>query len=272
MSNFQEINDDESDIYQLQLKMEGTSSSGLKNLINTNTNTNTSQGTAINGNSTNITNLLSQTSGVGTSGLKTLINTNISNINSITTLTNTHEVEITALQNQGSGLFSDMVYFKINTPKYYDMVGSSHGAITGSELSSFELTSDEKRFVIGDLGIVQDTFSPNDYTITESGTKISFGWTSNNVLVFYKMEHYDNSAGNRTLTFGMYDDHHNTNKFSIRHDVYMDSSSFRFKHISGFAGTIAIQNYANYYFWAKSNGGGKLQSVQFFLVRASKNF
>lgn len=267
MSNFQEINDDESDIYQLQLKMEGTSSSGLKNLVDVNS--------AKNG----ITSaeqfklgLINIVSNKDINNMDTNINTNSTNINQLTTLTNTHEVEITALQNQGSGLFSDMVYFIMNTPKYYDMTGTSHGAITGSQLTSFELTSDEKRFVIGDLGIVQDTFSPNDFSITESGTKISFGWSSNNVLVFYKMEHYDNSAGNRTLTFGMYDAHHSTNKFSIRHDVYMDSSSYRFKHISGFAGTIAIQNYANYYFWAKSNGGGKLQGVQFFLVRASKNF
>ena len=36
MSNFQEINDDESDIYQLQLQIEGTNSSGLKNLIDVN--------------------------------------------------------------------------------------------------------------------------------------------------------------------------------------------------------------------------------------------
>ena len=267
MSNFQEINDDESDIYQLQLQIEGTNSSGLKNLIDVNT-----QKDGISSQERFKLGLINIVSNKDINNMDTNINTNTTNINQLTTLTNTHEVEITALQNAGSGLFSDMTYFIMNSPKYYDMVGSSHGAITGSELSSFELTSDEKRFVIGDLGIVQDTESPNNFSFSDTGTKISFGWSSYNVLVFYKMEMYDNSAGNRTLTFGMYDGHHNTNKFSIRHDVYMDSSSFRFKQISGFAGTIAIQNYANYYFWAKSSGGGKLQGVQFFLVKASKNF
>ena len=187
---------------------------------------------------------------------RALITTNTTNINGFET-----------------GLFGDMNYFIMNSPTYFDMTGSGFtGAITGSVLSSFELTSDPKRFVIGSLGIAQDTESPNNFSFTESDTLIQFGWSANTVLVFYKMEMYDNSSGNRTLEFGMYDDHHNTNKFSIRHDVYMDSSSFRFKQVSGFAGSIAIQNYAKYYFWAKSNGGGKLQGVQFFLVRSNKNF
>ena len=178
----------------------------------------------------------------------------------------------TNINNLESGLFNNMTYFIMNSPSYYDMVGSSFGAITGSVLTSFELTTDPKRFVIGSLGIVQDTESPNNFSFSESDTKITFGWTSTNVLVFYRMEHYDNSAGNRTITFGMYDDYNNVSKFSIRHDVYMDSSSFRFKQISGFAGSIAIQSSASYYFYAKSSGGGKLQGVQFFLVNATKAF
>lgn len=184
-----------------------------------------------------------------------LITTNTTNINALET-----------------GLFDNMTYFIMNSPSYYDMVGSSFGAVTGSELTSFELTTDPKRFVIDTTGIAQDTFSPNQMTFSESGTKVTFGWTEINVLVFYRMEHYDNSAGNRTITFGMYDDTNNVSKFSVRHDVYMDSSSFRFKQISGFAGTIAIQSSASYYFYAQSSGGGKLQGVQFFLVNATKAF
>lgn len=186
---------------------------------------------------------------------RALITTNTTNINALET-----------------GLFDNMTYFIMNSPSYYDMVGSSFGAVTGSELTSFELTTDPKRFVIDTTGIAQDTFSPNQMTFSESGTKVTFGWTEINVLVFYRMEHYDNSAGNRTITFGMYDDTNNVSKFSVRHDVYMDSSSFRFKQISGFAGTIAIQSSASYYFYAQSSGGGKLQGVQFFLVNATKAF
>tara|TARA_R100000734_G_C3313970_1_gene105439 strand:+ start:851 stop:1618 length:768 start_codon:yes stop_codon:yes gene_type:complete len=184
----------------------------------------------------------------------------------------TANANTTAIAGITSGLFDNMTYFIMNSPSYYDMVGSSFGAVTGSELTSFELTTDPKRFVIDTTGIAQDTFSPNQMTFSESGTKVTFGWTEINVLVFYKMEHYDNSAGNRTITFGMYDDVNNVSKFSVRHDVYMDSSTFRFKQISGFAGTIAIQSSANYYFYAQSSGGGKLQNIQFFLVNATKAF
>lgn len=184
----------------------------------------------------------------------------------------TANANTTAIAGITSGLFDNMTYFIMNSPSYFDMVGSSFGAVTGSELTSFELTTDPKRFVIDTTGIAQDTFSPNQMTFSESGTKVTFGWTEVNVLVFYKMEHYDNSAGNRTITFGMYDDVNNVSKFSVRHDVYMDSSSFRFKQISGFAGSIAIQSSANYYFYAQSSGGGKLQNVQFFLVNATKAF
>ena len=195
------------------------------------------------------------------------------NRTSITTNTTNISANTSAIAGIASGLFDNMTYFIMNSPSYYAMVGGSHGgATTGSALTSFELGTAPHRFVINSLGIAQDTYSPNNFSFSENGTKITFGWTEINVLVFYRMEHYDNSAGNRTIEFGMYDDYHNTNKFSIRHDVYMDSSSFRFKQISGFAGTIAIQNYANYYFWAKSSGGGKLQGVQFFLINATKAF
>ena len=194
---------------------------------------------------------------------RTLINTNASNIS-----TNT-----TNINNIQSGLFDNMTYFIMNSPQYFAMSGGSHGgAVTGSVLSSQTLGTAPLRFVINSLGIAQDTFSPNNFSFSESGTKVTFGWTEINVLVFYKMEYYDNSSGNKTLNFGMYDDYHNSQKFSIRTDVYFDSSSFRFTQISGFAGTIAIQNYANYYFWASSPNGGKLQGVQFFLVNATKAF
>ena len=245
------------DLDLMENQINGTSTSGLKTLITNNTNDIVSNQTA---NTNSIT--------VNTA----LITTANTNISSLQTLTSTHETEITTLQNAGTGLFGDMNYFIMNSPTYYDMTGTGFGSITGSVLSSFELTSDPKRFIIGSLGIAQDTQSPNNFSFTESDTLIHFGWSANTVLVFYKMEMYDNSSGNRTLEFGMYDDHHNTNKFSIRHDVYMDSSSFRFKQVSGFAGSIAIQNYAKYYFWAKSNGGGKIQGVQFFLVKSNKNF
>lgn len=193
---------------------------------------------------------------------RTSITTNTSNITSNTS----------AIAGFASGLFDNMLYFIMNSPQYYDMVGTSFGAITGSALSSFTLSTEPHRFVIGSLGIVQDTFSPNNFSFSESDTKITFGFTGINVLVFYKMELYDNSSGNKKLEFGMYDDHHNVNKFSIRTDVYFDSSSYRYKQVSGFAGTIALQSYANYYFWAKSDNGGKLQGVQFFLVKSTKAF
>jgi len=259
MSNFQNIDQEEIEQDQLILDV---------NLLQ-------SQMTAAN---TNITNIFSQTSGVGTSGLKALtqtnatnITTNTSSINTLTSTVNTHETEINALQSS-PGLFGDMTFIIMNTPEYYDMSGT-FGAVTGSKITGgAELATDERRFVIGSLGIVQDTVSTNDFSFSESDTKITFGWSSNNVLVFYRMEHYDNSIGNRTLTFGMYDDYNNNIKFSVRHDIYMESSSFRFKQVSGFAGSIAIQSNANYYFYAKSSGGGNLQGLQFFLIKANKNF
>ena len=208
---------------------------------------------------------MTNTNALGTyaQATRVIANTNTSNIST----------NATAIAGIASGLFDNMTYFIMNSPSYFAMVGGVHGgATTGSALTSFELGTAPHRFVIGSLGIAQDTYSPNNFSFTEDNTKITFGWTEINVLVFYRMEHYDNSAGNRTIEFGMYDDYHNVNKFSVRHDVYMDSGSFRFKQISGFAGSIAIQNYANYYFWAKSNGGGKLQGVQFFLINATKAF
>ncbi len=171
-----------------------------------------------------------------------------------------------------SGLFDNMTYFIMNSPSYFDMVGSSFGAVTGSELTSFELTTDPKRFVIDTTGIAQDTFSPNQMTFSDSGTRVTFGWTEINVLVFYRMEYYDNAAGNRTLNVGMYDHGNSVGKAGFRHDVYMDSASFRFKQISGFLGTVALQSSSSYYFYAYSSGGGKLQNVQFFLVNATKAF
>ena len=204
-----------------------------------------------------------------TSTLRTYVE---DNRNSINTNTTNISANTSAIAGIASGLFDNMTYVILNSPQYYDMVGTSFGAITGSALSSFTLSTEPHRFVIGSLGIVQDTYSPNNFSFSESDTKITFGWTGINVLVFYRMELYDNSSGNKRLEFGMYDDYHNVNKFGIRTDVYFDSSSYRFKQVSGFAGTIAIQNYANYYFWAKSDNGGKLQGVQFFLVKSTKAF
>lgn len=179
----------------------------------------------------------------------------------------------TALQgNTSVGCIKHLLYMKPMTPSYYDMAGT-HGAITGSLLpGSTELGTSERRMVIGSFGIVQDTESPNNFSFSESDTKITFGWTQQVVLVFYKLEYMDNSAGERLLTFGMYDAHHNSNKFSIRTHINMPSADYTFKHLSGFAGAIAIQSYANYYMWAKSSGGGKIQNVEFYFVRSRLNF
>ena len=260
--NFHSLDGEEIEQDDMKTKLDLITITGARNIDDMNS--------ATTANTTNITSLFSQTSGVGTSGLKTIIQNNTTQANTNTSNITTNA---TAIAGIASGLFDKMSYFIMNSPSYYAMVGGAHGgATTGSALTSFELGTAPHRFVIGSLGIVQDTYSPNNFSFSENDTKITFGWTEINVLVFYKMEHYDNSAGNRTIEFGMYDDYHNSNKFSVRHDVYMDSSSFRYKQISGFAGSIAIQSYANYYFWAKSNGGGKLQGVQFFLINATKAF
>ena len=205
------------------------------------------------------------------------------NLNNLQTSVNTNSAKTTfpgfgtttgtALQGSTSvGCIKHLLYMKPMTPSYYAMTGT-YGAITGSLLpGSTELTTDPLRMVIGSLGIVQDTESPNNFTFSESDSKITFGWTQQVVLVFYKMEYVDNSAGERLLTFGMYDDYHNTNKFSIRTHINMPSSNYTFKQISGFAGAIAIQSYANYFMWAQSSGGGKIQGVEFYFIRSNLNF
>jgi len=260
--NFHTLDGEEIEQDEMKAKLDLITIASARNIDDMNTAITTN--TAIN--TTQIANFaMSNASTLGdyAQATRVMANTNASNIT-------TNATNIAGI---ASGLFDNMSYFIMNSPSYYAMVGGAHGgATTGSALSSFELGTAPHRFVIGSLGIVQDTYSPNNFSFSENNTKITFGWTEINVLVFYRMEHYDNSAGNRTIEFGMYDDYHNTNKFSVRHDVYMDSGSFRFKQISGFAGSIAIQSYANYYFWAKSNGGGKLQGVQFFLINATKAF
>jgi len=193
---------------------------------------------------------------------RTSITTNTSNINSNTS----------AIAGLSTGIIDNMNYFKMSTPVYYDMIGTGFGDITGSALSNMVLTTDPKRIIIDTLGIAQDTFSPNNFTFSESGTLVAFGWSSTNVLVFYKLEYYDNSVGERLLEFGFYDDYHNVGKFGIRHTINCPSSNFNFQQVSGFAGSIAIQNYAKYYFYAKSSGGGKIQGLQFFFVKSTKSF
>lgn len=171
----------------------------------------------------------------------------------------------------GNSGIKHLLYIQPNTPTYYDMTGT-YGAITGSALLSAELATDPRRIVIGSLGIVQDTESPNNFSFSESDTKITFGWSQQVVLVFYKYEYYDNSAGERLITWGLYDDYHNANKFSIRHSINIPTSKYTFKQISGYAGHIAIQNYANYYLWAKSDGGGKIQGLNLIFIRSGLNF
>ena len=259
--NFHSLDQEETEQDLIQEKINLITITSAKNLENMN------NSIIVNG-ATNITQN-AQLAMTATSDLRTytednrtLINTNIANIASTTSV----------IAGLSTGIIDNMNYFKMSTPVYYDMVGTGFGDITGNTLSNMELTADPKRIIINTLGIAQDTFSPNNFTFTESGTLVAFGWSSTNVLVFYKLEYYDNSAGERLLEFGFYDDYHNVGKFGVRQTVNCPSSNFNFQQISGFAGSIAIQNYAKYYFYAKSSGGGKIQGLQFFFVKSTKSF
>lgn len=241
------------DINALETRM-----TAVENSITTNFNTNVSQNTTL-------------------AGLETTNNTQQTAIN-----LNTAKASMvlgttagTALAgNTATGIIKHLLYIERASPNYFAIgAGQLQNAITGSELvAPVELTTSPMRLVIDDLGVVQDTESPNNFSFTESGTMITFGWTQQVVLIFYKFEYYDNSAGERLITFGLYDDHHNTTKFSVRHSINMPTSNTTFKQVSGYAGHIAIQSYAKYFLWAKSSGGGKIQGLEFIFVRSGLNF
>jgi len=173
------------------------------------------------------------------------------------------------------GLFNNLVSIKRATPSFFANNNGNLGSdITGSELIDPEIASSSGvlRLVINDTGVVKDTESPNNFTFSDSGTMISFGWSQSVVLVFYKFEYYDNSAGERTLFFGLYADSGNIENFTIRHDFNMPTSNYTFKHLSGYAGYISIENYHNYYIWFMSNGGGKIRNIEFMFIRSNLSF
>ena len=200
--------------------------------------------------------------------MQTAVNTNSSK----TTFPGFGTITNTALQGSTQvGSFKNILSIKIATPIYYDMAGV-YGAITGSGLAGAELATDERRIVVGSTGIVEDTESPSPVSFSESNTKVQFNWTTNVVLVFYKMEYFDDSAGERIFTFGLYDDNADVNKINIRTSINVPSATLTFKQISGFAGVIGIQSFAQYYLWAKSTGGGKIQSIELNFMRCNLNF
>ena len=256
-NNFHGIDSEEEEQDEMKTKLDLITVTSSKNLetMETNIATNNAKNSYPSADATKMGNI-SVTSSVDLNTMNTSITSNTSAIAGI-----------------GGGLFQHLLSIKRATPNFFANSGGNLGTdITGSELVNPEITGGVLRLVIDDTGVVVDTESPNNFTFSESGTRIRFGWTQSVVLVFYKFEYYDNSAGSRTVTFGMYDDSNDASKFQIRHDFNMPSSFYIFKQFSGYAGYISIQNYNDYYLHFMSNGGGQIRDIEFLFIRSSLSF